>query len=145
MPYNGEEYHPDKVFQSFDSAEEMFAAIAQSNAAADAQVQPWQRDLAPGDFFLTAYFDVLIYNEVLEDKPEPGETPLRPGMRVIRAYSQLEDRGELGYAHVSTALRKLSQAQFEKARELGWPSSERELVQVLLVGETGEPGTSQSN
>jgi hypothetical protein len=111
------------MFQSFDTVDEMIAAVAAGQADADARVEPWQAAVAPGDHYVTFFaYDngaLVIYGQVLPPDPESS---LRANSREVRAFSQDCPEGEYGIVHVAGIAGLITPEQFEHARALGWPN-----------------------
>ncbi len=103
---------------AFDDFEDLFARMKRDQKSADAQVEPWQATIKPGDYVARPGPGFLIYSEVLKD-PEPRETALQ-NYRFTRSYSIACPNGELGDIHVSTIERQLAELEFHKLREQGW-------------------------
>ena len=115
--------------QMFDSNEEMLNAVRRAREAADAQVQPWQAAIKPGDFFVRVAMlcsELLtIYGEIIESPyPEDREIFAQPHMRHYRlskCFSEACPEGEMGDVHVSSIRAVIEQEEFEFARLKGWP------------------------
>jgi hypothetical protein len=124
------------LYIPFDSVEAMLDFQQKARNYEDSIVKDWQRELKPGSYFATyePHFDMVIYNEVLEDKPEPGDAPLLENSRLIRAYSVIEPDGELGLTHVARAEGPLTKKQFEMARLLNWPANPKHFA-VIVAGD----------
>jgi hypothetical protein len=132
--------------QVFDSPEEMFEQLRRDRENADRHIQPWQRELKPGDYVvrITEQFGqiIVIYGKLLDpleserpyynlDDPEEaamfrdveerfGEAWHR-SFRFGRFYSPMCMQGEIGDVHLATISGVISEAQFEEARQQGWP------------------------
>lgn len=113
---------------SFESVEDVLAFIEAARAEADSQVQAWQREIAPGDHFLSynSDFDLVIYYEVIA--PDADEPPIAENTRLVRGYSVVVPKGELGLMHVANISCKLSAEKFETARKAGWPNDSAQLI-----------------
>ena len=122
-------------FISFNTVDEMVEFQRKAREQADSMVEGWQAAIKPGDYCMTFVpdYELIIYYEILEDTPEPGEPhqPLLEHSRFVRGYSIAEPDGELGYLHVSTVLGLLTKKQFEEARMLEWPSSLKEFAVIV--------------
>lgn len=115
---------------AYDTVEEMFAAQAANQRAADARVVPWQADLGVGDYFVRSYHGFTIYHRILdpsegdftdEEKAEILADYAGAGYyRFCKAYSTMCEYGDLGDVHVSVAERKITVEEFEEARAGGW-------------------------
>lgn len=138
----------------FDSCEDMFAAVAQAQKAADAAVIPAQAQMVAGDYFVRHDHSsgIVIYGEILDPaKPngldlssaeceEDAQIYAQPHMkhvRFCRCYSVVVPHGELGDVHVSRMDVQLSKHMFDVAREGRWPNdpSGEELVNLLDAAE----------
>ena len=116
--------------QLFDSTEEMLDAVRQAREAADAQVQPWQAAIKPGDFFVRVVMfgaDVLtIYGEIIESPFEQDRKifaqPHMKHYRLSKCYSVACPEGEIGDVHVSSIRSLIVKEIFELARCSHWPS-----------------------
>jgi hypothetical protein len=109
--------------RSFDTAEQLFEALAEDKKAADAKVEDWQLKVTPGAYAWAdiADYDLTIYYEIIKLELEEGDEPLPAGYRWTRGYSQACPKGELGSVHVSMLGGTISKEIFEAARELKWP------------------------
>ena len=115
----------------FGTTADMFDFTRRNEAEANAATLNWQRQLAPGHYFVSNFEGLTIYNQILEDVLEPGDAPLAVGYVMVQAFSQWEPEGEVGEAHIVSAERQLTSAQFERARHLEWPNYSGGLMQVL--------------
>ena len=115
----------------FNTTEEMLDFEQRNEAEANAATLDWQRQLAPGQYFISTFEGLTIYNKILEDVLEPGDAPLAEGYVMVQAFSEWEPEGEVGEAHVVLAERQLTSAQFERARLLEWPNYPGGLMRVL--------------
>jgi hypothetical protein len=100
---------------------EDFARIedAAQQAAAE-QIQPWQRELKPGDFFYRNHpCGVTIFGEVLPVDADEADEQM-PDYRFVRAYSQVLPEGEMGEIHISTVAGVLTAEDFAAAKARGW-------------------------
>lgn len=123
--------------------DKFFKAEAEAQQAANSRVQPDQI-LQPGDFAVGKAHGINIYSEILdpvagllagrneaeleeEDRDEIADTRdtyAQPHMRFFRftkSYSVACPKGELGDRHLSTIERKLTEAEFLRFKEMGWP------------------------
>ena len=119
------------VFTSFGSFEEMLAFVEEARVSADSQVQEWQRQLQPGNYFMSysPEIELVIYNKIVA--PDPDEPELLENYRLVRGYSVIVPQGELGEAHIVSAFGRLNEQQFERARTLDWPSTWEEFAVVV--------------
>ncbi len=110
-------------FESFDSLDAMYAAIAKQRKLADAWVQPFQREIGAGQHYKQrSPYDFSIYGVVLPD--EKPRTPELQNYRFVKAYSVACPTGELGDIHVSDIERILSKDEFLEAQNRGWADEE---------------------
>jgi len=86
--------------QGFDSFEDMWAELEKNIQAADARAEVWQKEIKVGDWFITAYSDLIILNHVLGMVDDKG----CENYRYCRSYSQAVPNGESGDVHVSSAI-----------------------------------------
>jgi hypothetical protein len=128
---------------SDDPIAEFFAIEERAQAAANARVKP-EQIVEVGEYCVGVSEGIRIYSEILDaaamllagrdlnslDEDERAEydsvreTYADPGMkfyRFTRSYSVACVSGELGDRHLSTVSRKLTKAEFEAARQAGWP------------------------
>jgi hypothetical protein len=129
-------------FQTFGSIEAFFDAEKQAQAEARAAITAEQQNISVGDFCAREMEGFTIYSEVLSaagsllggrsldeldeeerveyaDTKELSEQEPMQCFRFTRSYSLLCPNGELGDIHLST-VRKISKAEFLKAKEAGW-------------------------
>lgn len=128
-------------FEAFDTAEEMFEAISEAEAAANAAVRDWQQSIGWGDCWIANHreIDIVVFGEVAESLEKLTEQELElgasqaeaeytaktmqdsfeRGYRFGTAYSAPYPDGELGSTHISTMV-PLSRNLFELAREFDW-------------------------
>jgi hypothetical protein len=112
----------EPLLRSFASTAEFHETMAREAREAAEAVQPWQRDLAPGDRIAYAYAyeggqELTIYFEVL-----PADGPRLKASRMWgRGYSTACPEGELGSMWRCNALVTLTPAAWEMARCQGWP------------------------
>jgi hypothetical protein len=64
----------------FNTADDLFKAIAEDKSAADASTEDWQLRMKPGDFAWCDYrqWDLTLYYEIIELKLEEGDDSLGP-------------------------------------------------------------------
>lgn len=120
-------------FTSFGSTEEMLDFGRKNEEEANVCTLSWQRALKLGDYFISNFQGLIIYNEIIQTEPLLGEYPFAPNHVLVRAFSVYAQDGEAGDAHLVTAERQLTRAQFEKARQLEWPNESKGFVRVLLA------------
>lgn len=88
--------------------------------------EPWQLELKVGDFYINEkavaalgedifYSTPNIYGQIVSDED------CRPGYFWVRGYSEWCPEGELGGFNICEATRKLTEDEFNQARENGWP------------------------
>ncbi len=131
-------------FRSFTDWEEMQEALAVAVEAANTRVQPWQRQLSVGNYFLSYSEDasLFIFGEVLDplDSSDPEERefqrqtwsqPHMAGYRFTKCYSEVVPEGEYGDTHISTVLKILPEADFLKFKEANWPNDLNSILKVL--------------
>jgi hypothetical protein len=112
----------EPLIRSFASNAEFHETMAREAREAAAAMQPWQRDLQPGDRIAYAYAyeggqELTIYFHVL-----PPEGPWLKASRMWgRGYSTACPEGELGAMWRCNALVTLTPAAWEAARCQGWP------------------------
>ena len=99
---------------------------------ADLKVQQWQAALKPGDFyvFIDDNSDLIFYGQILPllhkiDLPNPNN------FRRAKIHHVHKPEGVVGIFHVAWASGILSQEQFEKARDMHWPSSFPVFAQIV--------------
>jgi hypothetical protein len=136
QPEEGEGEESYGLFTGFGSFEEMLAFVQQARANADSRVEDWQRQLQADEYFVSysPEAELLVYSQIVA--PDPDEPELLENYRLVRGYSVIVPQGELGEAHIVSAFGRLTQAQFEKARTLGWPSSWAEFATVVEDDQT---------
>jgi len=104
------------AFPDFDS---MMRAEQAAQTEAEAQIQDWQRNLKPGDYFLKEHpCGISIWGEVLPVDDDDEER--LPGYILVNAFSAVLKDGEVGEMHVSTITRKVSGVEFIAAKGRGW-------------------------
>lgn len=121
----------DGIVFTFDSDEEAIAFAQDIEDDANAATLSWQSELKLGNYFVSNFQGLVIYNRIVQTEPLPGEYPFAPNHVLVEAFSVVEPDGELGDAHLVTAERQLTQSQFEKARVLGWPSDSARFLEML--------------
>jgi hypothetical protein len=104
--------------EDFDAAMER---VRERNRQADAATQGWQRTIAPGHFCVAVDRSGVHYVEILE-VPDDRFPPLEQNVRWSQDFTRREPGGTVGTFHVAAAAGFLTQAQFDRARELDWPS-----------------------
>lgn len=131
-----------EVFRTYDSWEQMFDAIRESEARANATLTPAQKAVVYGSYWVTLYPDygdlwvfgyVLTEEESYRSEIEAGADPeearytaerLRDsyarGYRFGKAYSVITPEGEYGSTHVASIAMPITKEQFEQARRDGW-------------------------
>jgi hypothetical protein len=114
---------------TFDSVDDMFAAVEKLNIAAkEMPVEQWQLDLKAGDCYLRVYHigeneTLNIYGEVI-DVTDPEDQELmesRPDLRMCKCYSQMCPEGELGTVFICAMTKPLTREEFDTARLQRWP------------------------
>jgi hypothetical protein len=141
------------MIKTFSDAKALMAEIEARRAEADAAADGWQKAIRFGDYFVRlCEEELVIYGEILDPAPEPEldvemmgdeermeyeyerdlyKRPHMLNVRFTRCFSRLCPDGELGDTHVRTMNAKLTKAQFDKAREAGWPCDPREVLTLL--------------
>ncbi|OPZ75068.1 MAG: hypothetical protein BWY79_02007 [Actinobacteria bacterium ADurb.Bin444] len=116
-------------FCALPEGEDILDVLDRAEAAADRLVQPWQAQMARGDYYWqhVPQFGLTVYGEVA--RREGGHR------RMVRAYSAACPYGELGGLHVSQVNGLLTREQFVRARESGFPGTLEELAAIL----SGDP------
>lgn len=138
-------------FHSYDSIEEMFAALGEAEDRANENVTEAQKSIGYGDYWVKTahvgggeYLTIYGYNwtrdEIVQGEigagsdVEAGELDYTMkvlddshsrGYRFGTAFSHWEPDGEVGDTHIST-MTKITKEQFELARDLKWPSIQGE-------------------
>lgn len=132
-------------FESYDSFDQMQAALSKADEAAFARITDWQRNLKPGQHWvrvvdmsgepLVIFGKYLTDDETyswakgktdaeslaeLRDEKELTEANRKHGYYFCNSYSLWEPRGELGDVHASTIHAKLTEDQFKQAEEARW-------------------------
>lgn len=115
-----------RAFKGIVGVEDFLFEEEQAQAIARAAIQPWQRDIKPGHYFIRPFEDLAIYSEVLPpdevDEDEPSD------FCFTRSFSPCCPDGELGDVHLSQVGRVITRAQFEQFQAAGWPSYDEALV-----------------
>jgi hypothetical protein len=119
-------------------------ALDQRRRELDAQVQPWQHDLKVGDCYvlvvddegdlLYTYGEIIAYEPEAEDRPDDytARRVIYPNSRYVHGgYSRYDFEGEYGTLHVATVSGPLTRESFERARQLGWPSTREGFAAVV--------------
>lgn len=122
------------TFQSFDSFEDMWAAMAEAEVAANERVTDEQRAIKPGDCVIRYDARFLIVGQIFTeeeflereiaagppmDDDEIADTRRQWQWRLDRGYvfgnwhSEIEPDGELGDAHISTLGPVIPKGTFE--------------------------------
>jgi hypothetical protein len=97
----------------FDSYEEMMAAEKEAREAADAGTLDWQKELKPGDCFISPTpYGFCIYGVILKSYKQEH---LR-NYRYCNCYSVACPSGERGDVHLSTIGVVLSREKFEEVK-----------------------------
>ena len=122
----------------FDNFDEGLNESTRQAEGTDANVQPWQAALKPGDFCVVLHGAGVNYIEVLE-APNDDQPPMTTNQRWTRGYSQGKPTGELGTLEVSVVDGLLNREQFERALRLGWPGDPEGFASVV----EGDPGWSR--
>jgi len=146
--------------QEFNSLEEMLAEIARQREAADAHVGDRGRLFRPGQRFvrLAPEFGTIIYGEILdpiEAEREAGadedelefqrqlrDAPHMVNFRFCRCWSEICPEGEFGDVHVSSMHLDITAAEFDRARDAGWPSDPAGLVERVLQMKLSRGGSA---
>ena len=85
----------------------------------------WKSEVIPGLYFLTMEPTLAVYGKVLNLQ--------KGGFLWTICYHLDCEEGEPSKLHNSEITLPLSAWQFRTARELGWPSSQQELNQILTL------------
>ena len=110
--------------QFFDSYRKMLEAERRAREAADARVQDWQREIKPGDCFVSpTEHGFNIYGVALKGYRQDF---LRNYL-YCNCYSAVCPTGERGDTHVSTIGALISREDFEEAKKRLREGSEPEL------------------
>ena len=99
-----------------DTVAELFAYQAESEAQANARIQPWQADIQKGDavrYTFDEWPDLVVYAAVLRARKG------RPYI-MVRAYSLVVPDGEMGDIHRSIVAQTITHDEFESARARRW-------------------------
>ena len=138
--------------KTYDSFEEMMAEIHANREAADAQVGPEHTQYKIGGHYARFMLDIglIIYGELLDPVQEEIDAGAdeqevafqrhlraQPHMKhyfFTRSYSQAPgcDDGEYGDVHVSAMNVPLTKEEFERGKELGWPTDPKEFFEKVL-------------
>lgn len=108
-----------------DDPDDFLSIEAEAQRQAATCIQPWQRNLKPGDLFYRLHeCGIIIFGEVLPmtgyDEPDDE---LMPDYRLTRCYSEVLPEGELGEIHISVVDGILTPEQFAEAKAKGWKLS----------------------
>ena len=106
--------------QQFDSFEEVMAEISRQQRVADGHLLLWQEQIAPGDYAVLLDDDVIVYAAILPLPADYWPAP-PPNYRFTQGFSVYEPAGEYGAIHAAGFSGVITGAQFERARERGWP------------------------
>lgn len=85
----------------------------------------WKKAVIPGLYFLTVEPTMAVYGKILQLQQE--------GYIWAYCYNHTCLAGEDTKLHHSEITTPLSARQFHLARNLGWPSGENELSQILTL------------
>lgn len=97
----------------FDSFEEMMEAERDAREAADSRVLDWQKELKPGDCFISpTSYGFNIYGVVLKEYKKAH----LQNYRLCNCYSEFCPSGERGDVHLSTIGAVLSREEFEEVK-----------------------------
>lgn len=131
----------DPFVQSFDSLEEMFQYMARNEMIANARATQAQKAITYGDYWhrYDRNFRVHIYGYVIPllemeaDERSLGaddaewdyerrmtEDAHSRGYRFSRAFSVIEPEGELGLVHIVAIDEKITEAEFQAAKDRAW-------------------------
>lgn len=129
-------------FTSYNTIDEMFKDLVEAREEADARVQPWQVEIKPGDLYMeNTEYGFQIFGKILKSEGEGSKFYQEPHMknyRLVKAFSVACPEGEMGDVHVSSITRKLSQWEFELAKDFKWNirlprhSTSREVLEEIL-------------
>jgi hypothetical protein len=140
-------------FKSYNSFEEMMADIQKNLEEADSGVQPWQTEMKDGEYFLRVDGEIPIYGKIVspfqiyDDYRANGEMdeeleeeekwerearaqPHLKNMRFSMCYSMYCPEGELGDTHIVSMYRKLTEEQFNYAKESNWNPDFKKLFEM---------------
>lgn len=129
--------------ETYATTEELLASMTSAREAADESIQPWQRELKPGDKVVRLYGDLVIFGQLLDvlelerqeyDLDDPEEAAQCAEMarfyspsgdwyqsfRFGKFYSVACTEGELGDVHLATVAAKITEGTYELARVGGW-------------------------
>ncbi|HOC91567.1 MAG TPA: hypothetical protein PKH33_04285 [bacterium] len=108
-------------FQSFDTWDEMMAAIEKARVAADGRVKEWQSAIKTGACYIQATeYGFFIFGEILDADDAFYKSQEGRNYRLCRAYSVACPDGESGDVHVSVITAVISRELFEAAKSKGW-------------------------
>ncbi len=109
--------HCSCCVQTFESHEEFKNAIFENERIAYDSTEEWQKNLKPGQFYISLFQDMIIYGKILEIIEEDGKPS---NYRFVKAYSEMCQEGELGEMHVSTVTCSISECLFDFAMQSGF-------------------------
>jgi len=102
----------------------MMKDLEENMKEADSRVQPWQAEIKPGDLYMQdTEYGFQIFGNILKPKGEGSEIYNEPHMkyyRLVNAYSVACPDGEMGDVHVSSVTRKITEWEFELAKDFKW-------------------------
>lgn len=108
-------------FESFDTFDEMLAAIDKARVAADSRVLPWQSEIKPGDYFVQGTpYGFLIFGQVLEADDAFYKSDEGKHYRLCQCYSVACPEGEMGDVHVSVIGMVINETVFKRFEAKGW-------------------------
>lgn len=125
---------------TFNSPKELLDYLKHLERQADSRIQPWQKELKPGDYFIRLYpFHAgeilviygLIYESPYEEDRAYFAQPHMRNKRLAMCYSAVELLGEIGTVHISTMHIKITKDQFEAARARGFGVTQEELKRLI--------------
>jgi hypothetical protein len=124
--------------QSFDNAEDMFAAINRGVEAAKRRATPRQWAISYGDYWLRTFEGFIIAGRItpeaelwgaeeelgasgeeLEEERRMMEDSYADGFRFGKAWSIACPEGELGDTHISDMI-PITKEEFEQLKDLDW-------------------------
>lgn len=124
-------------FIPVDDIEDFNSLMESLGKKADAQVEPWQRELNTGDYFvrILAPDNFPIYGRIidLKHKEDQDYYKQQKNLRWTKCYSIACPEGEEGSIHISSVTMQLSPKQFEFAQKSGWPTSIGSVQAILNV------------
>ena len=99
------------MIYSADNFEDFISLEQEAQKQASLQIQPWQREVKPGDFIVRKSQGFDIFCEVLPTDPEETMSDYR----LVKAFSEVCPQGEMGDIHISTIHLVINQLLFEAA------------------------------